>query len=104
MNDPNEMYKNRFFNSGLFTIAKPINTKNDITPTILKIPIILFIFISFYKLMFCRVLLALPPTVFAYELKGNSELICLVKVQKFIKEINVRKATQPFLLIGNVGG
>ena len=67
MNDPNEIYKNRFFNSGLFTIAKPINTKNDITPTILKIPIILFIFISFYKLMFCRVLLALPPTVFAYE-------------------------------------
>ena len=43
-------------------------------------------------------------TVFAYELKGNSKLICLVKVQKFIKEMIVRKATQPFLLIGNVTG
>ena len=75
MNDPNEIYKNRFFNSGLFTIAKPINTKNDITPTILKIPIILFIFISFYKLMFCRVLLALPPTVanlYSSGFKGTS--------------------------------
>jgi len=82
MNDPNEIYKNRFFNSGLFTIAKPINTKNDITPTILKIPIILFIFISFYKLMFCRVLLALPPTVPLQQQAGSSENESLDKDSK----------------------
>jgi hypothetical protein len=57
-----------------------------------------------FQFVSLRVVSVSHLTVFAYELKGNLKFICLVKVQKFIKEMNVRKATQPFLLIGNVGG